>query len=160
MSDEIKPPMPEQPKTLELLKPPDWAIALTEKVTIGFSRVDARLDNMEANIDLQGDTTRDLAKRMTSLEERQTGLENRQASNSMRVRGVSEVDIKHDAAIASLVTELAEVKAETAEQTKKLDASFAILERLDKVAANPLVRRVAYVVGTAFLTWLAAKGVK
>jgi regulator of replication initiation timing len=36
----------------------------------------------------------------------------------------------------------------------------AILERLDKVAAHPLARRVAYAIGLAILAWLGSKGLK
>lgn len=45
------------------------------------------------------------------------------------------------------------LKLETAEQT-------AILKRLDTIAANPMVRRVFYLLGLAIAGWLASKGVK
>lgn len=124
--------------------PPDWAIALTERVTQGFTSVNQRLDTIESNVDLQGVTVRDVQQRMTAQETRMNALEDRQASNSMRVKDGSKVDLAHDAAIAELKT--------------KVDESLAILTRLDKVAANPMVRRVAYAVGVALLAWLSAKG--
>lgn len=142
MADEQGPPR--QPTTVQMQAPPDWAIALSEKVAQGFNSVNARLDTIETNVEIQGHTAQDLAKRMTNLEERAGKIEDRQASNSMRARSASQVDMTHDAAIAEL--------------KQKVDASLAILERLDKVAANPMVRRVAYAVGVALLAWLSAKG--
>jgi P-type conjugative transfer protein TrbJ len=50
----------------------------------------------------------------------------------------------------------AAIDALTAMQVKQT----AILERLDKVAANPMVRRVAYLIGLAIAGWLASKGIK
>jgi chromosome segregation ATPase len=43
------------------------------------------------------------------------------------------------------------IKAETTKQT-------AILERLDKIAASPMVRRVAYAVGALIVAYATAKG--
>ncbi len=37
---------------------------------------------------------------------------------------------------------------------------LAILSRLDKVASNPLVKTVGAMLFTAFVTWLATKGIK
>lgn len=52
------------------------------------------------------------------------------------------------------------VEAETLKQSKELAKQTELLERLDKVAAHPMVRRVAYAVGAAVLTYLTAKGMK
>lgn len=148
MSDE-KPP--EKP-TVQMVRPPDWAIALTEKVTTGFAAVNERLGNVEANIELQGGSVLDVGKRVTLIEERLGKTEERLATNSVRARSASEVDVQHDATIASIVTDVALLKTSQAKQT-------AILERLDAIAANPMVRRVAYAIGGLILTYLAARGV-
>ena len=147
--------MPDEKKTVEIEKPPPWAIKLTERVSNGFQAVNARLDTMEANIDLQADTTRDVAKRMTSLEERQNALETRQATQSLRAKTNSQADLKHDAAIADLVTKTDALAAQTA-------TSLAILERLDKIARDPMVKRVgkaaALAVWVALTLWLSSHG--
>lgn len=52
------------------------------------------------------------------------------------------------------------LKAETAQQSAELAKQTAILTRLDAVAANPMVRRVAYLIGLAIAGWLASKGIK
>lgn len=96
--------MPEQPATVQLPKVPEWAIELTKSVKEGFARVEERLDNVETNLDLQGATVRDVAKRMTSLEERTNVLENARTKNSERAKGESAVNLKQDAAIANIIT--------------------------------------------------------
>lgn len=63
----------------------------------------------------------------------------------------SQANHDQDAAIANIVTDVAALK-----ETNK--TQLAILERLDKVAANPMVRRVAYAVAVAVLGYFAATG--
>ena len=62
--------------------------------------------------------------------------------------------------IDEVKSELATVKTETKEQSAELAKQTAILTRLDAVAANPMVRRVAYLIGLAIAGWLASKGIK
>lgn len=128
---------------------PQWAAELSIAVKSGFAHVNERLVAMDANIDLQGDTTRDVAKRMTALEERQNTIEARLSNHSDRAKAAVLTDDKHDAAIALLNSKL-DIN------TSKTEQVLAIAERLDKVAAHPMVRRVAYAVGLALLAWLAA----
>lgn len=139
--------------TVEMQAPPDWAIALSEKVSQGFASVDSRLDALETNLDLQGGAVKDVGRRLTTLEERVGKIEDRQDTSSVRARSVTENDSKQDAAIAQLVTDVAELK-----ETQK--TQLAILQRLDKVAANPMVRRVAYAIGLAILGYLGARGIR
>lgn len=145
MSDEV----PEKKITVKLEEVPPWASELTVFVKSGFADLHERLDTMATNVDIQGDTVRDVAKRMTAMEERQNAADSRAANNSERAKAMGEVqtsaglkDDKHDAAIAVL--------------HQKVDRVLAIIERLDKIAANPLVRRIAYLVGAAVLAYLTA----
>jgi len=62
--------------------------------------------------------------------------------------------------IDALKTETEAQSTELAKQSAELAKQTAILTRLDTIAANPMVRKVAYVVGTAILAWLASKGLK
>jgi hypothetical protein len=66
-------------------------------------------------------------------------------------RQTSQNDATQDAAIATLTTNVA---ALTKTQTEQLN----ILKRLDKVATNPTVVKVAKAVGQGILIYLAAKG--
>lgn len=52
------------------------------------------------------------------------------------------------------------IEAETAQQSAELAKQTQLLERLDKVAAHPMVRRLAYAIAAAVLTYLTAKGIR
>lgn len=58
---------------------------------------------------------------------------------------------EHDGDIATVTGRVLAVEA-------KLDKALSILERLDKIAASPMVRRVAYAVGALILMYAGAKG--
>jgi chromosome segregation ATPase len=64
------------------------------------------------------------------------------------------------AAFRAKAADIDHLKAETAQQSAELAKQTALLERLDKVAAHPMVRRLAYAIGAAVLTYLTAKGIK
>jgi hypothetical protein len=68
------------------------------------------------------------------------------------LRGTSQNDMQQDATIAAIVVDVASLKTTQAEQ-------LGILRRLDKVATNPLVIKVAKAIGYAILLYLAGKGV-
>jgi hypothetical protein len=149
------PPGPPEKPTVQLPKVPDWAVELILSVKSGFRGVDERLDTLETNLDIQGNTVRDVAKRMTALEERVVGIESRQHATSIRARQSTDNDLKHDAAIGVIISDVNELKASQAVQ-------LAILEKwqasASKIAANPIVRSIATMVGAAVLTWLASHG--
>lgn len=152
MSD-TKESMPAQPATKQLPAMTDRALLedLARVVKSGFEATNERFDRFENQVDLLVEDGKTTNKRMTTLEVRLDEAEKRAASNSIRAKGASDVDAKHDAAIAKLV-----VKVTGLEDTQQ--KQLAILTRLDAVAANPTVRRVAYALGTALLAYLAAKG--
>ncbi len=75
----------------------------------------------------------------------------------------SQADLELDALEARVIVieqDTAAIKAKTEQTHLETVAQTQILKRLDAVAANPLVRRVAYVLGTAILLWFAAHGVR
>lgn len=76
----------------------------------------------------------------------------REESKSTMAAIVKHVD-QSAAAFREKAADIDELKEMQVKQT-------AILERLDKVAANPLVRKVAYGIAMLILMWLASKGVK
>lgn len=131
--------------------PPDWAVELGAAVQSGFDSVDTRLDAIESNQELQGGTVKDLTNRLTIQGERLDRLEERVSINSLLVASVAEVDARHDAAIVKLT---ADIQALTDSQVLQLD----ILRRLDAVAANPMVRRIAYAIGGLLLAYLLGRG--
>jgi len=163
--------MPAQPTTVQLPAVPPWAIELTRSVKDGFQGVNARLDSVETNLDLQGAQGVDLGKRMTAIETRVGNIEARQDSGSLRVKQESEVNLKQDAALGLIAADVSIVKGDV--ETIKTDLaknSATTAEVLDKVtdaAAGFLRAHPAIVVGiVGFImtaiqvatTWVAAKG--
>lgn len=167
MADE-KPP--EKP-TVEFEKPPAWAISMMERQQEGFTAIDGRLDTidgrlntMETNLDLQGDTTRDVAKRITGVEDRLQKVEERQNNASIRVRQPSEMDMANAA-------QLAQERAAREDLAKQVDSLTVVnrqqLELLTDVHASakklldrPEVKWLAAALWMAFTAWLATKGIK
>lgn len=133
MSDDRPPEKP----TVELERPPAWAISMMERQQEGFTAIENRLDTMETNLDLQGDTTRDVAKRMTGVEERLTKVEERQTSASMRAKQPSDVDIQIKDELTAKVDALTKKTDEQTEAfTKKTDEQTeAFKARVDALTA-------------------------
>ena len=145
MDDEQK----RQPTTVQMQAPPDWAISLSEKVSQVFSVVNVvndRLDTIETNQDLQGATVRDLQQRMTLME-------TRQATNSERVRGASEVDLKHDAAIASLHEKVDAIAA-------KPDTTALVIAEIKAASGTPRGQKVIAALFGLLMLAISAIGVK
>lgn len=116
------------------------------EIMIGEMRTEMR-DRFETVTNL----VLDVGQRVSTLESAESDRQDRARKHSMGINKVSVNDAKQDAAIAKVMTDVADLKETQATQ-------LAILQRLDKVAANPMVRRVAYAVGAAILTYLASKG--
>lgn len=170
MSDE-KPPMAEQPATVQLPAVPPWAIELTTSVKSGFAAVNGRLDTMETNQEIQGDTVRDLAKRMTSQEERVNAFDARASLNSIKVRSVSESDVAQEAKIADVMVwrEKVETRFDTVDtklgglessQAKQTEMITTVHSTVTGVINDPKVRAVAKVVWVLVMGYAAAKGLK
>lgn len=143
--------MAETKTTVELQAPPDWAIALSQKVVDGFAGVDKRLDAIETNVDLQGNTMRDVQQRMTSQENRMNELERRQATQSERVRETSKADLSHDAAIA-------EIRTTVQALADRPDTTEQILAAVEKGAKTPLGQKVVGALGVALVAGLTLLG--
>lgn len=152
------PAPPAEKPTVAIEPPPAWAIALAEKVNNGFERVNSDMAVVKTRQELHAAQMQDMGGHIGRLDDRVSKLEGRTETNSLRVKTTTENDVKHDAAIGLLVADVANLKESHKALTATQATQLAILQRLDKVAANPLVRRVAYAVGTAVLGYLAAKG--
>jgi hypothetical protein len=99
-----------------------------------------KIERMEQDLrDLKSDTTR------------RFDLERQEAKTTMEAI-VQHVD-RSAAAFQAKAADIDELKSMQVKQT-------AILERLDRVAANPIVRKVAYGLAMLVLAWLASRGVK
>lgn len=144
---ETKPSMPAQPTTKAIPALTDRALLedLARTVKEGFAR-------NEANHELALVELGVLQKRIVVIERWRDENDIRLARNSGRAASLTEDNTKQDVAIAQIANE---VKGLKDSQLVQLN----ILMKLDAVAANPLVRRVAYAIGGAVLTYLAARGV-
>jgi hypothetical protein len=128
MSDAIRPPptpatkpaMPAAKVTQAMEPPPAWAIALSQKMETGFERMDSRLEKVESNQEIQGDTVRILAKQVALHSDQLanlSGLQERHSSVSIRTKAISEDNLKQDAAIAMLHTKVDRIDTALAENT-------------------------------------------
>lgn len=138
--------------TTELQAPPEWAVAIMQKVVSGFADVEKRLDGLETNIDLQGSTVRDVQKRMTAQEDRMNELERRQANQSERVRDTSKADLAHDAAIA-------EIRASVAALAERPDTGAQVLAAVQAMGQKPLVRRIGSALVPVLMLAISAIGI-
>ena len=137
---------PEQPKTVDMPKVPQWAIEMTMAMKDGFRQTNANIELVSSDLGV-------LKSRVDILETERTKL-------SGGVRGLSTSNAEQDAQLAqerAAREALAkQVEALTTMQQTQLD----ILGRLDKVASNPLFKTIVTILGTAFATWAASKGLK
>lgn len=135
MSD-TKESMPAQPKTVELEKPPAWAIALSEKVVNGFASVEARLDTVETNVSVLVDDKKTVNERLSRIEAwKENEVNARLNANSERVKGESQVNLKQDAAIAEILTKVRELE-------QRPDTSALVLAEVKALAAKPAVQKI------------------
>lgn len=149
---------PDYKPTAQIEKPPAWAISIMERMNTGFASLERRLDLVESNVDITGSTVRELSSRVTRVEDWRLAVDDRINRHSGGTRQLSQNDGKQDAAIANAITRLERVETAVSSIETKTDRQTAILERLNDVAANPMVRRVAYAVGGAVLAYLTARG--
>ncbi len=117
---------------------------LTRAVKEGFA-------NLQTDIQLVATDLSVVKERVRIIERRQDESDERGKKHSGGLARGSDVDARHDAAISTLIVDVAHLKETQSTQ-------LAILRRLDAVAANPMVRKVAYAVGGAILSYLALKG--
>jgi hypothetical protein len=137
---------PEYKTTTTLDAPPSWAIALSREVKEGFLRVEANLGAVDTEV-------RTLAARVGVLEGRTGAVEARQNTSSERVKHASEVDMKHEGAIATILE-----KVEALE--KRPDTGEQVLAALDKLSERPLVKKLTAVVVPVLMLAITLIGLK
>lgn len=126
---------------------PDWAIALTEKVTSGFGEI-------RREIKIVSDNQVDLTTRMSRVESRQDSIEARQNNGSLRARSESALNEKQQEELTKIAdkvvnieidgsatkAEVRELKAEVAslrsDFARKTDLQTEILRDLQKGARH------------------------
>jgi hypothetical protein len=174
--------MPAQPTTTQLEAVPPWAVKLTEKVVGGFSAMEARLDSQDTKLDkaitegIEANVRLDRVEtRLGKAEGRLDIFEERVGRTSVGVRGLSQVDMEHEAKLANALTDLAEEKAKrealeknsatkediakaleeaTTAQTK------AILGAVDAFAQKPGVKKLTGAIVPVLMIAIAVIGLK
>jgi seryl-tRNA synthetase len=163
MSDAIRPPGPQYIATKQI-----------PRVEVPQNTLDAVLTEVRAMRAESADQFLEVNERFRKIEYRLDDVERRQTTNSTRVRGTSENDLKQDSAIATIFTEVDGLKESQAKQTTKLTGLEAMLASnnaqtaatkellADFVKKNPtivtgLVSLVTTAIGVA-TAWLAARG--
>ena len=145
MNDE----MPPQPTTKELPAVPQWAAELTILVK-----------RMAADIGLVSNDLGILKDRVGILEAAKVETENRASRNSAGVRGLSSANLEQDAQLLQEKTAREDLAVKVDALDTKTDAQTLILKELLKLTEKPVVKLIATALGSAILSWLAAKGLR
>jgi hypothetical protein len=163
---------PDEKPTVEMAPPPAWAVELSKRVVDGFASVEARLDTVETNVTILVDDKRSVNDRLSRIETwKENEVNARLSANSERVRGESSVNLKQDAVISTLVTDVAAVKeAQATAATERAETAAAVKEIRDTVVTtasglakffkHPKVVFVGKAVFTLAAAYMAAKGIK
>lgn len=136
------------------LPPPQPSTKPLPKVEVPQGQLDAVLLELRIMRE-EGKAARDelRALRTEVKEERE-----RNDRHSDGVKQLSHSDNKQDATIGAILVDVEHLKKEQARVINILERIEVVLEKLERVAANPLVRRIAYTIGAGLLAWLAHKG--
>jgi outer membrane murein-binding lipoprotein Lpp len=148
MSEDDKPPMPKQPTTVALERPPDWAIALSERVAAGFEKVDSLSDNVDTlstSMETLTHDAKDTRLRLGRMERELDEVKDRQTSQSIRAKEPSQ----HDLALAAADSQEIVARKALAQKVDELDAK--VDAHAVELAANTAVTRE---VKTAVTGWL------
>jgi archaellum component FlaC len=147
----------------------------TEAILAAISALDGKIDGVRTDIAGLKKTDEHLATEVHRIGEEQKKqareiqelkaetlrtFESERHASQQTVRAITKHVDEAAKAFHEKAADIDAVKAETMKQSKELAKQTELLERLDKVAANPMVRRVAYLIGLAIAGWLASKGIK
>lgn len=151
--DDNKPPEHPTAKIdqLEVLK--GLLSALRQDVHEGVAelRADIQLVSSDLNV---------VKERVRIVELWKIEADTRMERSSNRVRENSQQDVGQDAAIAAIKVDVESTKAKVDAIEVETKAQTVLLADIRKLAANPIVKQIATMVGTAILTWLASKGLR
>ncbi len=147
-----------EPTTTEFAAVPEWAIDLTRSVKEGFAKVDANVGLVISDLEV-------VKGRVGNLEDARRNDEARDRANSTRAKEPSSHDLKTASELADEITarkkleadvaltkaDVAAIKTDTAAQTVILTD---LRDGASRIFANPIVRSIATMAGTAILLWL------
>jgi hypothetical protein len=156
VSDE-KPP--EKP-TVKMETVPDWAVKLSMDVKTGFAQVDAKIDEVKADVALLSGEHKGLAERVLRGEKRQDEVELWRARSSERAKMEeqtrSQVDMEHQAQLVHIEERF---KAMTEAQTNTIVSAMTTAAKTPQgqKVLNALVGFIVVAL-TVATGWLMAHG--
>ncbi len=164
---ENKPPMPPQPTTVALEKPPAWAIAIAEAQAAGFALVNDKVDTLATNVEVLQHDAKDTRQRLGRIEREVDDVKGRQNDGSMRVRAESATNLEQDAALAQVFVKVGAIESKVDAHAAALASNTATTNEI-KTAVTGWLRQhptigiaIAGLIMTAITwaqSWLTAKG--
>lgn len=149
---------PEKPTVRDLEVPPAWAISMSEKMESGFRGLRADVSMVANDVGL-------LRDRVVVLERAKLDNDERQAKHSVGFARESKTNEEQNAAIATIITDVASVKEAQAEHGKKLDAlaarpdtAAAVLEKVTELGKTPTGQKLVGAGVTVLLLALTLVG--
>lgn len=136
-------------------------------ITQGFAKVNSSLDTVvqeqiKQNTQqvIQTAQIEEIRQDIGALDSRVAAVESRAGRTSFRIREVSQTDLEQSTQLNKEIAarEALAAEMEALKQTNAIQLN--ILNRLDKITQNPLLKTLATMLLTAFITWLAARGIK
>lgn len=137
--------MPPQPKTQQLPAADKQEILLAElKVLMigGFKDLDAKVDRLEANLELQGGEIGLVKKEVALIFAWKGDVDEKLKNNSLRAQATSSVDLDHEAKLGLAMAALTEEKA----KREALEKNAATKEDVQKMLAKASEEQTAAIV--------------
>lgn len=170
--------MPPQPKTQPLPAADKQEILLAElKVLMigGFKDLDAKVDRLEANLELQGGEIGLVKKEVALIFAWKGDVDEKLKNNSLRAQATSSVDLDHEAKLGLAMAALTEEKAKrealeknaaTKEDVQKMltkaaeEQTAAIVVGVQTVMKTPTAQKLKNAIVPVLLTAMAIIGLK
>jgi hypothetical protein len=152
---------PDNRPTHQLPAVPEWAIELTKSVKSGFAHVENRIDSLDGKVDTLthglGTVTDEVSTIKVDFAEFKGATNAKFEKHSIPIREASQTDMRHDAAIGSLVSDMADVKKRLASEGD--DSLSAELKKAVVDAAKPWAPRIVAALCVAVLAAITLVGV-
>lgn len=147
---------PDNKPTQQLPAVPDWAIELTKSVKTGFAHVEGRMDSLDSKVDTLahglGTVTDEVSTIKVEFAEFKGSTNEKFKTHSIPIREASQTDMRHDAAIGTLVADMKDVKSRLASEG---DNSLSVeLKKAVVDAAKPWAPRIVAALGAVLVALL------
>lgn len=132
---------PDNKPTKEMPAVPDWAIELTKSVKNGFAHVENRMDSLDSKVDTLahglGTVTDEVSTIKVEFAEFKGSTNEKFKAHSIPIREASSTDMRHDAAIGTIVSDVQALKKSLEDNTGLTQDIKGLVAEAGK---SPLVR--------------------